>query len=212
MAKAKSTKKQNSRVFIPPILRPLLVPLKSLTEYPNNSQTHTEADVTEFAKVLLEFGYTQPATVWPDGKGTTWYAAGHLRNRAMLLLGEAHIPAVPRPEWTERQFRAYVIADNQWTKRAAWDFPRLKNELVDLDTGEFNLKLTGFDAADMGIMVGYNPEEKTPLENPEIEGETYGTGRFILVYIDEAEKSMLAERLGIDGRRVVYRASEVCGD
>jgi hypothetical protein len=59
------------------------------------------------------------------------------------------VPVLVREDWSEAEFRAYTIADNQWTKRASYDFALLREELVDLDTGEFDLTLTGFTDGDI---------------------------------------------------------------
>jgi len=139
-------------VLIPDALRPMLRPLADLTEYPRNAQKHTAEDVQRFIGVLRQFGWTQPIVAWAhDGK--LYISAGHLRYRAAKAAGLDAVPVLVREDWTEKQFRAYTIADNAWTKRAEWDIPILKDELVDLDDGEFDLTLTGFDRDEVYAMV-----------------------------------------------------------
>lgn len=145
------------------------MPLASLTPYPRNAQKHSQAEVEDFAKWLLTVGYTEPAVVWPNGNGKTYYAAGHLRNLAMLWLGETQIPAISRPEWSEQLFRTYVIRDNQQTKKAQWDIPLLKDELVDLDTGEFDLELTSFSKSDVYALIHGKAEKEDDSIVPEAE-------------------------------------------
>jgi ParB-like chromosome segregation protein Spo0J len=142
-----------STVLIPLALKPLLVPLASLTPYPKNAQVHDAKSVDAMCRALREFGWTDPAIVWPSPDGKTYFAAGHRRNLAAVRLGMASIPAVARPEWTEAQFRAYVIWDNQSTKQEPWDFALLKDELVDLDDGQFDLTLTGFERNEVYALV-----------------------------------------------------------
>lgn len=139
-------------VHIPDALATLLRPLADLTEFPKNAQQHSAEDVQAFAKVLAKFGWTNPIVAWRKN-GTTYISAGHLRYRAAKVLGLTEVPVLERSDWSESEFRAYTIADNQWTKRATWDMPLLKDELVDLDTGEFDLTLTGFERNEVYAMV-----------------------------------------------------------
>jgi ParB-like chromosome segregation protein Spo0J len=151
-------------VLIPDALKSLLKPVTSLTQYPKNAQVHTDEDVAKFCKVLAEFGWTAPLIAWPKN-GKTYISAGHLRYRAALAMGLKKVPVVLRPEWNERQFRAAVIADNQWTRRATSDLTLLKDELVDLDDGQFDLTLTGFAESDIERMLAVDDAARETAED-----------------------------------------------
>ncbi len=147
-------------VAIPVALRPLLRPLADLTEYPQNAQQHDPADVEKFVQVLQQFGWTQPIVAWrKNNDGKLYISAGHLRYRAAVKAGLTEAPVLVREDWDERQFRAYTIADNAWTKRAAWDVPLLRDELVALDDGQFDLSVTGFDRQQIFAMVHWGIEQ-----------------------------------------------------
>jgi hypothetical protein len=47
--------------------------------------------------------------------------------------------------WSEEEKRAYRLADNQLTARGGWDPEQLSKELRDLNFGEFDLGLIGFE-------------------------------------------------------------------
>jgi ParB-like chromosome segregation protein Spo0J len=143
---------KTATVLIPKALQPLLLPISKLTEYPKNAQKHTPEDVQAFRKVLREFGWTNPIVAWGKN-GTTYISAGHLRYNAAKAEGLTDVPVLVRRDWTERQFRAYTIADNQWTRRATSDLTLLKDELVDLDDGQFDLTLTGFERNEVYALV-----------------------------------------------------------
>ncbi|MBM3314979.1 DNA modification methylase [candidate division WOR-3 bacterium] len=149
-----------SGVFVPDALRPLLRPVAELTEYPRNSQVHTEESVDELCRHILLDGWTRPLLVWRSPQdGKLYVAAGHRALRAALKLGMAAVPCVERSDWAERQFRTYVIWDNQSVKQEPWDAPVLRDELVELeafagpDGGEFDMALTGFDRDEVYAMV-----------------------------------------------------------
>jgi hypothetical protein len=53
------------------------------------------------------------------------------------------VPVIVARGWSERQKRAYVIADNRLTDAADWDDEMVRFELTDLLEGGFELSLTG---------------------------------------------------------------------
>lgn len=179
-------------VLIPDALKPLLTPLASLTEYPRNAQKHTPQDVEAFRKVLREFGWTNPIVAWAhDGK--TFISAGHLRYNAAKAEGLADVPVLVRSDWTERQFRAYTIADNQWTRKATQDFVLLKDELVDLDDGQFDLTLTGFERNEVYALVHGKAESEGVSFNGALQY------RVIVDAVSEQQQGELIERFEQEG-------------
>jgi len=73
--------------------------------------------------------------------------------------------------WDETTERAAMVAANK--HGGDWDFPQLSELLLELDSGEFDLALTGFSAAELEKMVrGITPngsDEIEPLSKDEIE-------------------------------------------
>lgn len=185
-----------SNVLIPDNLKPLLRPIDSLTEYPNNAQQHSKADVQAFCKVLEKFGWTVPIVAWRKD-GTTYISAGHLRYRAAKALGLDSVPVVERSDWNETEFRAYTIADNQWTKRAEWNLPVLREELVTIDDGSFDLDLTGFNELQLrGMIDEEEPGEELWKGMPEFhQDEMLGTAFCCIVRCRTEEDFRAFEKL-----------------
>lgn len=139
-------------VKIPGALIGLMMPLAALTPYERNARKHVSADIDRLCKGLEFYGWTNPIIAWAhDGK--LYISAGHLRYQAARKLGLDAVPVLVRDDWDEATFRAYTIWDNQTVLKAEWDFALLKDELVDLDTGAFDLDLTGFERNEVYALV-----------------------------------------------------------
>lgn len=127
-----------------------LAPVAELIPYARNSQTHSPAQISRLAEMITEFGWTNPVLV--DGK--RGIIAGHGRVMAAQQLGMAMVPTIELRHLTDKQKRAYVIADNQSARLAGTDRDILASELLDLRTEGFDLSLTGFDALELDNLLG----------------------------------------------------------
>lgn len=112
-----------------------------LIPYVNNSRTHSEQQVQQVAASIQEFGFTNPILI-DDESGII---AGHGRLQAAQLLGLDNVPTITLTGLTERQRKAYVIADNQLALNAGWDIDSLKLEIDNLTELDFDITLLGFD-------------------------------------------------------------------
>lgn len=117
------------------------LPTADLIPYVNNSRTHSEAQVSQVAASIKEFGFTNPILVDEDG----CIIAGHGRLLAAKKLGLDEVPTITLEGLTEAQRKAYIIADNQLALNAGWDLDMLKVEVERLAELDFNLDLLGFD-------------------------------------------------------------------
>lgn len=129
-------------------------PLDDLLPYARNARTHSDGQIAQIAASMREWGWTNPVLVMPNGT----IVAGHGRVMAARLLGISDVPCIVAEGWTESQMRAYVIADNKLALNAGWDVPLLRLELQDLDTGEFDLELTGFSAGELEDLLTWAPD------------------------------------------------------
>jgi len=117
-----------------------LWPLERLKPYERNARTHSAEQVAQIAASIVEFGFTNPILVDShDG-----IIAGHGRLMAATELGLKTVPVVVLDHLSERQRRAYVLADNQLALNAGWDTDLLRSELQDLAELDFDLNLIGF--------------------------------------------------------------------
>ena len=78
--------------------------------------------------------------------------AGHGRVLAAQQLGIVDVPAIVARNWTETQKRAYALADNEIAAHSSWNKELLRVELSDLAAQAVDLKLMGFDAADIATI------------------------------------------------------------
>src|ERR1035437_1464961 len=127
------------------------VPIASLRPHPNNPRTHSRAQIRQIIGSIRTFGWMVPILVDQNGR----VIAGHARLDAARTLGIERVPIIRVTHLTEAQTRAYIIADNKLAENAGWDQQMLASELqflssLDLD---FDLTVTGFDEADIDVML-----------------------------------------------------------
>ena len=126
---------------------------ENLIPYARNSRTHSPEQVAQIAGSIREFGSTNPILIDAENG----IIAGHGRVMAARKLGLEKVPCIRLSHLTETQRRAYVIADNKLALNAGWDEEMLALELSDLREMDFDLELTGFDAASIEAVL--NPQE-----------------------------------------------------
>ena len=116
-----------------------------LIPYVNNSRTHSDEQVMQVASSIKEFGFTNPILIDDDGG----IIAGHGRLLAAKKLDIDEVPCIRLGYLSEAQRKAYVIADNKLALNSGWDNDLLKIELMQLDSIDFDLNLTGFDLSEL---------------------------------------------------------------
>src|SRR5712671_6588388 len=117
-----------------------LWPIDKLIPFARNPRTHSEAQVTQIAASIAEFGFNNPILV--DTKAGI--IAGHGRLLAARKLQLTEVPVIVLDHLTDAQKRAYVIADNQLALNAGWDEELLRLELATLAGEAFDINLIGF--------------------------------------------------------------------
>ena len=119
-------------------------PTERLIPFARNARTHSEAQVSQIASSIREWGWTNPVLVAEDGT----IIAGHGRVLAAQQLRITDVPVMVATGWTEAQRRAYTIADNKLTLNGGWDEELLGLELGELEVLGFDLGLIGFTDAE----------------------------------------------------------------
>ena len=97
---------------------------------------------------IREFGFKIPCLVRSDGE----VVDGHLRLKAARKLNLTEIPVILCDEWTAAQVKAFRLMVNRSVTWADWDEELLKLELMDLETADFDLSLTGFDPKEIDAL------------------------------------------------------------
>ena len=117
-----------------------LWPVDRLKPYERNARTHSTEQVAQIAASIVEFGFTNPILV----DSNDGIIAGHGRLTAAQELALKTVPVVVLDHLSDRQRKAYIIADNQLALNAGWDTDLLRAELQDLAEQDFDLSLIGF--------------------------------------------------------------------
>ena len=144
-------------------LQIVYVPVNELRPYKGNPRKISDKGLQKLQRSVEEFGFVNPVLVQ---KGTNMIIAGHQRLKAAQAAGLAEVPVV----WLDMDdvtAKAYNIADNRLQDESEWDFTPLADLLTELDTGAFDLTLTGFDDAELAKMMNYTPDGVKEDEVPE---------------------------------------------
>lgn len=121
--------------------------LDSLIPHARNSRKHSDAQVSQIAASMKEWGWTNPVLI--DESNTI--LAGHGRVLAAKKLGIKSAPVIVADGWSDEKKRAYIIADNKISENSSWDHDLLKLELSDL--GDFDVSILGFTEHELGRML-----------------------------------------------------------
>lgn len=132
-------------------------PISELKPHPKNPRVHPGSAIEKLERSIKEFGWTNPILVSKDG----YILAGHARLKAAEKAGISEVPVIYLP-LEGAKADAYLIADNKLQDETDWDYEKLKDLLKELDTGEFDLELTGFGMDEIEDLMTqlHKPEEK----------------------------------------------------
>lgn len=120
------------------------VSIEKLIPYKNNAKIHDEKQIEQIAKSIKEFGFINPVLIDENYQ----IIAGHGRILGAKRLGMEEVPCLFVEDLTDKQKRAYILADNRLTELGKWDKELLKVELEALNDVDFDITLTGFELED----------------------------------------------------------------
>jgi DNA modification methylase len=138
-------------------------PVRELRPHPNNARTHSKKQIRQIAKSIQQFGFCNPVLV-DDAKQII---AGHGRVEAAKLLGIDAVPTVRLSHLSEADRRAYVLADNKLAEKAGWDRELLAIELQGLIELDVDIELTGFETAEIDLILEEARETSSDASGPE---------------------------------------------
>ena len=116
------------------------VDINNIKPYENNPRDNSKA-IEQVAKSIKEFGFKVPIVI--DENNTI--VTGHTRYEACKQLGINEIPCIKASDLTEKQIKAFRLADNKVSDYSIWDNKKLLQELDELNFDIF----TGFDMSDL---------------------------------------------------------------
>ena len=129
--------------------------VSDLLPYARNARTHSDAQVSQLAASIKEFGFNNPVAIDADGM----ILCGHGRVMAAQKLHMTEVPTVCLSHLSETQVKAYILADNKLALNAGWDNDMLKVELEELKDSDFDLNLTGFSDEELKDILVEDPTE-----------------------------------------------------
>jgi len=138
-------------------------PIPALRIQDRNARTHTKRQIVQIANSVKRFGFTNPILT----DDNLWILAGHGRLEAAKLLGMTTVPSIRLSHMSEAEKRAYVIADNEIALKAGWDRETLAIELQALIDLGFEVELTGFETAEIDLILGDWQEASAESPAPE---------------------------------------------
>jgi hypothetical protein len=121
-----------------------LADVTSLIPNPRNPNKHGDTQVALLAKIIRHQGWRAPITI---SRRSGFIVTGHGRLEAAKLLQVAEVPVDEQDFATEADEWAHLIADNRIAELADADRAMLRDLAEELDTGDFDMDLTGFDYA-----------------------------------------------------------------
>ncbi len=132
------------------------LPVGKLLRYAKNSRTHSDEQVEQLVNSIREFGFTNPVLI--DEKNEL--IAGHGRLAAAEILEMDKVPAIRLSNLSEKQKKAYRIADNKLALNAGWDMQLLAEEVKALMDDDFDIDLLGFNDAELDEMLSDEPPQE----------------------------------------------------
>ena len=138
-------------------------PVRELRPHPNNARTHSKKQLRQIAKSIEKFGFCNPVLV-DDAKQII---AGHGRVEAAKLLGIDAVPTCRLSHLSDADKRTYVLTDNRLADKAGWDRELLAIELQGLIELDVDIELTGFEMAEIDLILEEAREVSGAASGPE---------------------------------------------
>jgi len=183
-------------VYIVEALRPLAVPIASVSADPANARKHDGRNIEAIKGSLRRFGQRKPIVVNRRTGGTTEAGAGTLE--AARQLGWGYI-AVVQVDDDPTTAAAFGIADNRTAELAEWNEPelaRLIQSLADEDRAA-----TGFDDGEIAALLERVDADGVPDSDVADTSPQLGAFRFSVIVEcrDETHQAELLARFNDEG-------------
>lgn len=174
--------------------------LKPAAYNPRKALTPADPEYQKIKRSIETFGYVDPMIINFDGT----IIGGHQRHTVLSDLGYSEVECVVL-DLNKEDEKALNVAMNKIS--GEWDTNKLKDLLVDLDLGDYDLSLTGFDSKELGDLIdlsGFEPEvtedEFKPEEVEELSfvnsGDVWQLGRHRLMCGDSTSEADVKRLMG----------------
>jgi hypothetical protein len=202
--------------------------VEDLKPDPRNARTHSDAQIDQLAGAIARFGYTVPGVhdendvvrigngrlaavklIYERG-GKVYLAPGQANGGKAIPVGT--IPIMDGSGYTEAEWTALALGDNQLALQAGWDLEQLTTQLDELAAVDFALTDIGFDQAALdALAAGPDPEAGPGRQmGGELEDSTFSHEDQFAVIVrckdaaeQEARFNRLRDEFGPDNVKVV---------
>lgn len=156
------------------------IQISELVPDKDNARTHSERNIKAIEGSLSRFGQRKPIVITQNkivvaGNGTLTAA----KNLGWEKIDAVYVPA----SWTSEKIKAFALADNRTAELAEWNQIRLAEQLLELETLDFDLKELGFDspeatkAKELSEFPVFDDQEETTHKCPKCQYEWNGASR-----------------------------------
>lgn len=187
----------------------IMMDLTEIKPYENNPRFNDNA-VDSVANSINEFGFKVPIVVDKDYV----IVNGHTRYKASQKLGLKQVPVIVADDLTEKQIKAFRIADNKTSDLADWNMELLGEELSLID--DFDFTNFGFNELELMMLTeDIEPEDfdKEMIDeySQRADDMILKAGRVIITYEKPEEKAFLEELLKEkkDCLKVIYKCEDI---
>jgi ParB-like chromosome segregation protein Spo0J len=135
----------------PAAAEPLLIelwPVARPIPYPKNARIVSARAVETLSASIREFGWRQPIVVDINDV----IIMGHTRLLAAKALGRETVPVHIATTLTPAQVKSLRLMDNRSADETEWDIPLVEAEILELQTLDYDLSLTGFTEEEVAVL------------------------------------------------------------
>ena len=127
--------------------------LDDLKVYGNNPRINDNA-IKYVTNSIKKFGFLVPIVIDKNNV----IVCGHTRYLASKELNLKNVPCIRAESLTDKQVKAFRIADNKIHEKSSWDNDLLKEELTELQDFGFDLEDLGFLNFELDYILSDNTE------------------------------------------------------
>lgn len=164
------------------------IKINDLTPYENNAKIHTKEQIEQIKTSIEKFGMNDPIGVWGE---KNIIVEGHGRVEALKELGYIEVECIRLDHLTDEERRAYTLAHNKLTMNTDFDFEKLEEELMNIDT---------IDMTDFDFKFSFDEEEESPAkEKKDLSEEVKETYEVIVECENEIQQEEIFNKLVEEG-------------
>ena len=133
------------------------IAITSLKPFQRNPRAHPDSAIKKLVKSIETYGWTNPILVNKD----MTVVGGHQRLKVLADAGHDKVPC-SIVDLDKTKEMALNVALNKIT--GEWDFPKLNDLLIELDTGGFDMETVGYSEDELKDLLGYVPGDNKDID------------------------------------------------